>query len=471
MSKDSTATNLDARALLDAYKEFYTNLRVRQAKVCFYLALFLVPAFVGLDLFVYPKLAWPMFTARLLCDLAMLPFLAALYTKWGRKHVAWFDSAPLITAAFAIAWMIYRAEGVLSPYYAGLNIVMAAAILLIPYTFVQACAICTFIISCYIGASLLHHYVPPPPIYTDDAATARSMVNNLYFLITTGLIAVTSNTLNSRRRFREFKLRHDLDVNNVELASTIKRLKETEVQLVQSEKMNALGKLSAGLLHEINNPLNFTFMALQMAEQEVGENEGLKETLSDINQGMSRIKSVIADLRTFAYPSQLSEENAFSLEEALTVAERLTAQELGPILVESSSVKGVSAIGSKTQIIHVFMNLLVNSAQAMKSKDLGRTPKIIVATERVGARLKVSVRDNGVGIAPEHLSRIFEPFFTTKQPGEGTGLGLSISHTIIKNHGGTMSAASELGQWTEVSFDLPAVGATAAATDQTKEAA
>jgi two-component system sensor histidine kinase PhcS len=302
----------------------------------------------------------------------------------------------------------------------------------------------------------LHHAYPPPVVY-DEAVYAgtATTINNFYFLGMTALIALTSNHLSTVRRFQEFRLRHELDVNNVELASTLKRLKETEVQLVQSEKMNALGKLSAGLLHEVNNPLNFTFMALQMAEQEAADNASLKETLADIGQGMTRIRSVISDLRAFAYPSKLAEEVEFSLDDALTTAKRLTAHELGTLPVESESLAGVTAIGAKTQVVHVFMNLLINSAHAVRPKDLGRAPKITVSAQVNGGRITVSVRDNGVGIPKENLPRIFEPFFTTKQPGEGTGLGLSISHTIVKNHGGEMHVASELGQWTEVSFDLP----------------
>jgi two-component system sensor histidine kinase PhcS len=270
----------------------------------------------------------------------------------------------------------------------------------------------------------------------------------------TALIALTSCYYSSVRRFAEFRLRHELDENNIELAATLKKLQETEVQLVQSEKMNALGKLSAGLLHEINNPLNFTFMALQVAEQDAGENPSLKETLADIHQGMTRIRTVISDLRGFAYPSKLTDSEEFSLEDALVTAKRLIASELGNIEVDDSSVKNQKALGTKTQIVHVFMNLLVNSVQAMKSASLGREPRITISCTPVGDRLKVSVRDNGTGVKSTDLPRLFEPFFTTKSPGEGTGLGLSICHTIIQNHGGTISVNSEWGQWTEVSFDL-----------------
>lgn len=227
--------------------------------------------------------------------------------------------------------------------------------------------------------------------------------------------------------------------------------------------MNALGKLSAGLLHEINNPLNFTFMALQVAEQEAGENESLKDTLKDINQGMGRIRGVISDLRAFAYPSELAQQEPFDLNEVLTSALRLTAHELGEFPVEREGTDQVKALGVKSQVVHVFMNLLMNSADALKAraaanssdKPVDGPPKITVSCTPRGNRIAVSVRDNGVGVRKEDLPRLLEPFFTTKQVGQGMGLGLSICHTIVKNHGGEITIASEQGQWTQVTFDLP----------------
>src|SRR5688500_17170028 len=96
-----------SESLLEAYKKFYVNLRVRQAKICFSLAMFLVPACIGLDYFVYPKLAWPMFVARLWSDVAMLPFFIALFYACGRKYVRLIDSVPLLSACVAICYMIY----------------------------------------------------------------------------------------------------------------------------------------------------------------------------------------------------------------------------------------------------------------------------------------------------------------------------------------------------------------------------
>ncbi len=243
---------------------------------------------------------------------------------------------------------------------------------------------------------------------------------------------------------------------NLELESLLAKLKETEVQLVQSEKMSALGKLSAGLLHEINNPLNYTFTALQVAEDLIsGPHESsLKEILTDIGQGMGRIRDVVSDLRTFAYPSKEATREPFLLADALTSALRLISHELKGTHVDHAQIDGQRVLGSKTQIIHVLMNLLMNSAHALHQHPTGRTPQIRLITTQINERLTIAVWDNGAGIRAEDLPAVFDPFFTTKDVGQGMGLGLSICHTIIRNHGGKITARSEYGVFTEVAFDL-----------------
>jgi two-component system sensor histidine kinase PhcS len=441
---------------MEAYHRADAVLRVRQAKICSVLALVLVPACIGLDYFVYPELVWNIFVGRMFCDLALLPCFLLLFTPWGQRHIHLLGNAPPLIPAITICWMIYASEGVLSPYYAGLNIVMVGVILLIPYTLKEAGLICAVVVASYALACTLHqalmsgsqHRAAAPP-------GASSYLNNLYFLGMTTVLALAACHYTSKRRFEEFRLRYELDVNNRELAATLTKLKETEVQLVQSEKMNALGKLSAGLLHEVNNPLNFTLMALQVAKEEAGDNQGLRDTLKDIGEGMERIRTVTADLRAFAYPTDHMELQEMTLDDALTSALRLTAHELGTIPVDRDAIRGARVMGANTQIVHVFMNLLINSAHALKHKTGGDAPLIKVDCATRDGRLDVAVRDNGTGVAAENLPRLLDPFFTTKAPGEGMGLGLSICHTIVKNHGGTMRIDSELGAWTEVRFDLP----------------
>jgi two-component system sensor histidine kinase PhcS len=449
----ASLAQLQLSPLEEAYHKADAALRVRQAKICSVLSLVLVPACVGLDYIVYPKLVWHIFAARMLCDLALLPCFIALFTKWGCRHIALLGNAPPLIPALAICWMIYASEGVLSPYYAGLNIVMAGVILLIPYNLGEAILICSVVLLCYTLACILHRYLPPSSdFHSVSQSGASPYINNIYFLLMTAVIALAACHYSSMRRFQEFRLRFELDVNNRELATTLKKLQETEVQLVQSEKMNALGKLSAGLLHEINNPLNYTFMALQVAQQEAAENEGLRDTLKDIGEGMGRIRTVIADLRAFAYPTDHQNGQEFALNDSLTTALRLTAHELGSIAVQRQGDFNAKATGASTQVVQVFMNLLINSAHAVKAR--GNAARIDVCWTSDGGRLKVSVRDNGAGVAPENLPKLLDPFFTTKAPGEGMGLGLSICHTIVQNHGGSMHVTSELGEWTEVSFDL-----------------
>jgi two-component system sensor histidine kinase PhcS len=449
-----------SKPLLDAYDEFLTNLRLRQAKICSILCLVLVPLCGGLDYFVYPELFASFMAVRFLHDLVQVPCLGILFTEFGRRHIRLLDDLWSVPPTLGICWMIYASEGVFSPYYAGLNLVVIGGCLIVPYSTREAMKFCGFVILCYVTACTLNRMAP---MYTLLSPTTghldRVLLNNLYFLTLTCVICCTACHYAAKRRFHEFRLNYDLDQNNVELATTIDKLKKTEVQLVQSEKMNALGKLSAGLLHEINNPLNFTFMALEVAQMEAGDDASMKETLADIGQGMGRIRGVIADLRAFAYPAKHSDASEFSLEESLTTAMRLTSQEVRDIPIDATAIRGLRARGVTSQVMHVFMNLLVNAAHAIRSSaEPGRGAIVITCTPHRD-RLRIAVRDNGAGVAPEHLSRLFEPFFTTKQPGEGTGLGLSICHTIIENHGGTMSVKSELGRWTEVSFDLGAVAA------------
>lgn len=255
---------------------------------------------------------------------------------------------------------------------------------------------------------------------------------------------------------RASQLEEDLRIRNTELVTTLARLRDTEAQLVQSEKINALGSLAAGLLHEINNPLNYTLTALQLARGMVnGTDSDLGETLADIHEGMARIGQIVTDLRTFAYPSKEGAQERFGVAAALATAVQLTAHELKNVAVRQNLVEAPPVIGSQTQVSHVFMNLLTNAAKALRSVPADRTPEIEVSSQQVNGRLYVHVRDNGIGIEKEKLPQIFDPFFTTREVGDGMGLGLSICHTIVKNHGGSITATSKEGQGTEIVFDLP----------------
>src|SRR3712207_1163755 len=158
---------------------------------------------------------------------------------------------------------------------------------------------------------------------------------------------------------------------------------------------------------------------------------------------MERIKSVISDLRAFAHPSKMSDAESFKLSEALTTALRLTAHELQGLVVGQHGIDGVTLVGSKTQVVHVLMNTIVNAMHAVATPGLGRPPQIDVhCTPRPDGRAEIAVTDNGTGVSEADLPRLLDPFFTTKEPGKGTGLGLSICNTVVKNHGGEIVITS-----------------------------
>lgn len=255
---------------------------------------------------------------------------------------------------------------------------------------------------------------------------------------------------------RTAELQKTLRQSNNDLEETLRQLRATESRLIQSEKMNALGSLAAGLLHEINNPLNYTLTAVQLLEADAADQTSeMVETVADIKEGMTRIKHIITDLRTFAYPTKTNLSEPFDMKDAVTTALRFIAGERGTVEIDVQMDGDTKVVGSQSQITQVLVNLIQNAIKAVRKTQAMRTPCIRVSTQVEPARLFVTVWDNGTGIRSDILPRIFDPFFTTADVGGGMGLGLSICHTIVTHHHGTLDVRSEDGQWTEVTFDLP----------------
>jgi len=247
-------------------------------------------------------------------------------------------------------------------------------------------------------------------------------------------------------------LERQLVNTNEELRRTLDTLRATEAQLIQSEKINALGTLAAGLLHEIYNPLNFSLAAIQIALRDSEGQAELQDTLKDIHQGMSRITEIVGGLRTFAHPEQHLNRRPVSLADAVTTARRIAGAELVGCQVVQDVNPESRVLGSEGQIVQVLINLLTNAARATREKP---QREIRISSETQNGITYLRVRDNGVGIAQSELSKVFDPFFTKQEPGQGMGLGLTICQTIARNHGGQISIESVQGDWTEVTLELP----------------
>jgi two-component system sensor histidine kinase PhcS len=241
------------------------------------------------------------------------------------------------------------------------------------------------------------------------------------------------------------------------------------MQLVQAEKMSALGRFSAGLMHDILNPLNYSRTGLFVLRKKTrslppdlqGEADAI---ITDIEDGLRRVDNIVSDLRTFTHPGGQAPEEV-SLEEVFNIALRFVSGDLKekriPLKLDLSPGQKICA--GRNHLILVLVNLLENSIDALGDKHFpaGDGPRIEIWSRPEGERCRLTLRDNGPGIPPQNLPKIFDPFFTTKEIGKGTGLGLSICFGIVRGCGGTVSARSDPGQFCEFTLDLPVTAAAA----------
>lgn len=251
---------------------------------------------------------------------------------------------------------------------------------------------------------------------------------------------------------------------NVVAARDVTERRRLRDKLVVSDRMASLGTLAAGIAHEINNPLSYVIGNLQLVAETLGEAQDpdVVAAIADANDGAERVRKIVSGLRAFSR-SEEEQRLAIDLRGALEAALRLTANEVkhrARLVTELGEVPHV--IGDDGRLTQVFINLLVNAAQAItagKSDEHRITARTF--TDAAG-RAVVEISDTGAGMTPEVLARVFDPFFTTKDVGEGTGLGLSICHGIIEGLGGQISIDSAPGRGTTVRVTIPAIDVPAA---------
>jgi C4-dicarboxylate-specific signal transduction histidine kinase len=239
-------------------------------------------------------------------------------------------------------------------------------------------------------------------------------------------------------------------------------LTEAESQLVQSEKMASLGRMSAGIIHEINNPLNFAttgiFTLKKKARHLVPEQqEEYNEILKDVEDGITRVKNIVSDLRMFTHPNTDHLDQVMAAE-VVTSAMRFLSNEMkdkATIEIKLDNRQTVHA--NRNKLIHVFVNLIQNSLDAMKEKPFpnGEKPSIWIEGVETEHASCLIVRDNGPGISSEHVDKVFDPFYTTKDVGEGMGLGLSICYRIMQECKGKISVRTEPGKVCEFTLEFP----------------
>lgn len=289
----------------------------------------------------------------------------------------------------------------------------------------------------------------------------------------------------------------ELRKSKEETEQTLAKLKETQAQMIHSEKMASVGQLAAGVAHEINNPTAFISSNLKalsdyqsdfsrlirryrklvtglediMASEECcrplsEQLEGIRAVEAEIDidfvlddteslikesrEGTERIKKIVLNLKDFAHPGEDKLQSA-DINECLESTLNIVWNELkykATVKKEYGDLRRVQCYPH--QLNQVFMNLLVNAAQAIEKQG-----EIKITTTADNAYVEIKISDTGLGISKENLSRIFDPFFTTKEAGKGTGLGLHLAYNIVNKHNGTISVESAVGEGTTFTIRIP----------------
>ncbi len=280
------------------------------------------------------------------------------------------------------------------------------------------------------------------------------------------------------------KTNDDLVEKNINLDTKNSELKSMQSQVIHQEKMASLGRLVAGIAHELNNPINFVHGNLPYLKEYVEDLKKLVDSIdgvsdeahgrlvelkdevrydflitdldniiADLNEGADRIRHIIRNLKSFSRLDEAELKEAM-VHEGIESTAKILSQYYGRDKI--SLIKNFGELPAilcyPGQLNQVWMNLLSNAAQAVHDKDDAR---VEVRTEVVDSEVVVSISDNGPGIKADIQSKIFDPFFTTKPVGQGTGLGLSICHSIVGRHGGRIELRTKLNEGTTFTVLLP----------------
>jgi signal transduction histidine kinase len=330
-------------------------------------------------------------------------------------------------------------------------------------------------VNAYNGIEKILFFTIHPPWWT--TWTARILFGFVFLLLLFGFVQYRSRNLRKRNVVLE-----DRVVNRTrELKNSLEELRETQTQLIHSEKMASLGELTAGIAHEIQNPLNFVnnFSELNtelidelQTEIKSGNNEealsisiGIRDNEQKINHHGKRadaiVKGMLQHSRTSTGVKEPTDINALA-DEYLRLSYRgMRAKDNAFIAtIETGFDVTIGSISAIPQDIgRVLLNLYNNAFYAVNEKKKllngEYEPKVSVSTKKADLRIEIIVKDNGNGIPQKIKDKIFQPFFTTKPTGQGTGLGLSLSYDIVKAHGGEIRVDSKEAEFTEFVVQIP----------------
>lgn len=246
----------------------------------------------------------------------------------------------------------------------------------------------------------------------------------------------------------------NIQQSRAELEQTVETLKTTQAQLIQSEKLSAVGEFVAGVAHELNNPLA-AVMGFSELLKDADVGEAHRKHLNLVFKAAQRCQKIVQSLLSFAR-RQKPERKPVSVNSLVEAVLEIVAYPLrtSNVEVETQFDKNLShVLADEHQIQQVLLNIINNARQAIEAHQ--PSGKISIKTESCEPNIRITISDNGPGISPENLRKIFDPFFTTKEVGKGTGLGLSLCYGLIKEHGGDIIPMSKPGEGATFVVELP----------------
>jgi len=313
-------------------------------------------------------------------------------------------------------------------------------------------------VSIWLAFYLLNHFLIQSDGRTEYLGLLFMLLVFSSALISRWLIFASERQIKAERKLIDFKnqLEKLVQSRTSELQKSIEDLKETKATLFQAEKMASLGILTAGVAHEVNNPLNFlkgAYEGLSKYFRKYGSHENKKTDLllSSLQVGVDRIIAIVQGLNQFSRSNEDMDESCelhSILDNCLAILNSKTKYKIE--VKKNYTQQPVVVKGNVGKMHQVFLNVLTNAIHSIED-----TGEITAVTAIRNKSVIVEISDTGTGIDKAILQRITDPFFTTKPSGEGTGLGLSITYSIISEHKGTIGFESELGIGTKVRISLP----------------
>lgn len=275
-----------------------------------------------------------------------------------------------------------------------------------------------------------------------------------------GVVLVSQDVTEKEKLSEELKktneqLEQIVSERTAEIEKAYNELKIAQLQLMQTEKMAAIGQFVSGVAHEINSPLDGIQNCIRMVLSDIEDKSQIQNYLSLALEGLFKIEILVRQLLDYARPHSFEKEE-LEVKEILEASLQLSIYKLkeNNITLENNFGSGIKNIlGDRHYLSQVFVNLFLNACDAMPNGG-----KLIITTENIENNyVMVKVKDTGIGIPKENLNKIFDPFFTTKQKDKGTGLGLYLSYNVLHEHGAKVFVKSKINKGTEFTISFPAI--------------